>query len=221
VSEPETKTDVAVKLREQILSEARGKAEETLSGARRKAADAEAQAAKSAGAVRDKMLGEAKKRAEWVRKTTLASIETMERREHLKGQEAVIKLVCNEALSGLKNLDRQRTARVLAALIVDAVGEMGGDSFFVRANASQHGMLTPEFLDGLEAEVAKRRGKKVSLSAGKAIESETVSGGVIVVSADCRQTVDNTFEGRLKRNMGALRVELARVLFGEGRPTND
>lgn len=215
------KTEVTEALRAEILEDARRKAKRTLERAEKKAAEAVERAQENANALRDKVMAEAKKRAEWVRLTTLASVESKVRRERLKGQEALVRRACTAALERLKKLERGPVEKVLAQLTMEAALQMDGEEFFVQANAEQQGILTEEFLGKLAKELERRYGKKVALHPGKAIESKTVSGGVVVISGDCRQIVDNTFEGRLERVMGSLREKLAGVLFNEGGRSDD
>ena len=92
---------------------------------------------------------------------------------------------------------------------------MEGESFFVQVKASEQGSLTEEFLGRMAGEAERACGKKIELKAGKGMESTAITGGVVVTSGDCRQVVDNTYEGRLARSKETLRVKLAAGLFGE------
>jgi len=215
VSEDVKGKDVTGALRDEILEDAHRKAKRALDRAKKTAETTEAHAREAAQAMREKVMSEAQRRADWVRQTRLATVESEVKREKLKAQEEMIRNGAKEALARLSKMGSEEVRDALGQLTVEAVGQMSGSAFVVQANAAQHERLTEDFLRETASEIERTLGRKVSLKRGKEIASKEVSGGVVVTGEDGHEMVDNTFEERLKREMGHLRVSLAGILFGQ------
>lgn len=222
MSDIEKSIDVTEALREEILNDAHRKARRTVERARKRAERAEERARKNAETTHHKIVTEAGKRAERLRRTTLASVEVEVKRQTLKTQGGLVDEVCRDALSRLRaRKDDHQTSTGLLNLLVEAVGQMDGGSFVVRTSASDAHLLTDDFLKRAVAEIQTRHDRTVTLTVAEPIESVGVSGGVIVTASDGWQIVDNTFEARLKRMMPELRLKVAGILFGGGNSSNE
>ena len=208
-------------LREEILQDARRKARRTLQRAHKQVARTEKRAAEAASSTHKRVLEEAADRAGRLRRNTLASVETEVKRERLKARQRVVDEIYQAALERLRRLPDDRSASALRELIVEGVLEMAGEGFEVHVAHGQQKLLTDELLSDAAGEVQRRSARQVRLSRGDRIGSTAVLGGAIVVSADGKQMVDNTFEGRLKRMKSKLRLVVAGVLFAEGGWADD
>ena len=200
MSDVEKSVDVTEALREEILGDARRKARLTVERARKRAERAEGRAQENAETTRQKIVTEALKRAERLHRTTLASVEVEVKRQTLKTQGDLVNEVCQDALSRLRaRKDDHQTSTGLLNLLVEAAGQMDGESFVVRTSASDAHILTDDFLKRAVSEIRTRHGREVTLRVAEPIESADakavadrsagVSGGVIVTTSDGRQMV--------------------------------
>ena len=64
----------------------------------------------------------------------------------------------------------------------------------------------------ISREIDKQIAKNMGLRVTGEIES---SGGIILISSDGRITLDNTFDGILKRKKNEIRIEVGKLLFSE------
>jgi V/A-type H+/Na+-transporting ATPase subunit E len=96
---------------------------------------------------------------------------------------------------------------ILKALVLEAVGRIGGADLVVQGNSRDQTILQV-----IASQIAEER--EIRLSVDPQALSRSV-GGVIVRSADGFVSFDNTYEARMERMKPRLRTEIAR-LFTEG-----
>ena len=94
----------------------------------------------------------------------------------------------------------------LRATLLGALQQLEGEQFQVMANPEDEKWLTPDLLE----EVAQARACRLDLAA----DPDLTPGGFVVVRADGRVRVDQTFQGIMDRQRETLRAETARKLWG-------
>ena len=94
----------------------------------------------------------------------------------------------------------------LRATLLGALQQLEGEQFRVMANPEEEKWLTPDLLE----EVGQARACRLDLAA----DPDLPPGGFVVVRADGRVRVDQTFQGIIDRQRETLRAETARQLWG-------
>ena len=192
-------------LSEEILGDARKRAERAVRNAEREAEGVLSEARKTAEAAAGEILEAARARGEKRARVMLASLAVEEKRLELAAKEEVIEAVLKSALEGAGEAEDRR--EVIGRLAVAAAGEMSGEKLVVRVGERDAGVLDEGFLSELGGRAKGGRRFTAGRPAGGA------SGGVMVETADGREVFDNTFEARVGRLREALRAELARRLW--------
>jgi len=121
--------------------------------------------------------------------------------------------IYQETLRRVKvHVDSVEYSFTLEGLIVEAGIALGGGELTVWVNQEDAGKAGGQLLARASAEVSKVAGKETRLTLNKE-PLETV-GGARLVQAESKATVDNTFEGRLKRLKEQKESELENMVFG-------
>ncbi|HEC94992.1 MAG TPA: hypothetical protein ENI45_03390 [Thermoplasmatales archaeon] len=159
---------------------------------KRRVKEAEKKAREEAAAVQQRATKELgnKKRSE------LARMRQEVKKELLKKKEEVISVCFERALEKLKTLPSEEYVALVKPLIEEGVKEIGRDCVILASR-----------------EEDKRLARELKLPVEKQMVKAV--GGVIIKSRDGRVTVDNTFEGVLKRKENEIRTEIGRLLFTE------
>jgi len=170
----------------------------------------------------DRRLSEAEARRQEALARTRAEVEAQARlearsridRAELEGKRRVSQT--KEAM--LNEVFAQTRARLLAfretpgyrdwlrATLRAALQQLDGEQFQVMANPEEEQWLTPDLLE----EVAQARACRLDLAG----DPDLPPGGFVVVRADGRVRVDQTFQGIMDRQRETLRAETARRLWG-------
>lgn len=179
------------KLREEILDDAKRKAERTLARAKREADEARKQVATEQQAERDQALQRAAERAQAQSRSILATVDQEVRLRRLAAREEIIERSLDEALAGARGLAVADAQQSLAELLAEALEALGDGAVTVRVN--------PKSVAALKVDSAK-----VTV-----VADETVADGLIATSADGRRQFDNTYAMRRKRLRERLRTLLA------------
>ena len=95
----------------------------------------------------------------------------------------------------------------LRTTLLIALQQLEGEQFRVMAHPDEVAWLTPELLD----EVSTARGCHLAWAA----DPDLPPGGFVVIRADGRVRVDQTFAGIIERQRETLRAETARQLWGD------
>lgn len=210
---PEKKDEEVEKvLSEEILSDARRRAERTVKRAERSGGKILDRAKSEAEKVRGRVLGQAEARVQRERHTFDSTLALEERMRRLKAQGGLLDEVFARALERLEARDGFDYPRVLRELAVEAVLAMTGDAFVLRLGGDDLKSMKGKLPAEVAAAVREASGRKVRVSAAEG--PAPITGGVIVESADGGQRFDNSFAGRLRRMTDELRFEVAGVLFG-------
>ena len=199
-------------LSEEILSDARRRAERTIKRAERSGGKILDRAKDEAEKVRDRVLEQAETRMERERHTFDSTLTLEERMRRLKAQGELLDEVFARALEHLEGRDGVDCPRVVRELAVEAVLAMTGDAFVVRLGPDDLKSMKGKLPAEVAAAVHEASGREVRVSAAE--RAAPITGGVIVETADGRQRFDNSFAGRLRRMADELRFEVAQVIFG-------
>jgi vacuolar-type H+-ATPase subunit E/Vma4 len=181
---------------DKILARAREEAERRLS---------EAEARRQEALARTKAAVEAQAHLDARSRIDRAELEG--RRRVSQTKEALLTDVFGQAQARLQAFrDTPEYRNWLRATLLGALRELGGEQFRVTANPEEEKWLTPDLL----AEVGAARGCRLVFAA----DQDLPPGGFVVLRADGRVRVDQTFAGIIERQRETLRAETARRLWG-------
>jgi len=207
-------------LSEEILADARRRAERTVKRAEAEAAKLVEQALAEARAAGEVETRAVEKKLARERLVFDASLQLEERMRRLNVQGALIDEAFASALEKLRSRKGFDYRRVVRDLAVEAVLAMPGDAFVLRLAKGDLDAMRGSLPGEVAAEARAKGGRGVTVSVSEAHGG--FDAGVVVETADGRQRVDNSFAGRLRRLRGALRFEIADLLFGkEEEPGKD
>lgn len=188
---------------EDILKEAREKAEKIISDAKRQVATILDAARLGAEEILDAELRKAKEQGRENFDRALIEGKMRTKKEILKKREELINEVFKEAEASLKKFTAGKEyEKHLLGLTTEACRKTGSNDVSIRANARDLRILE-------RSKIAGEIGGKVSF--GEPIQT---IGGVIAMSSDGKVVVDETFEARLAREREALRIKVAKLLEG-------
>ncbi|HUU43550.1 MAG TPA: V-type ATP synthase subunit E family protein [Planctomycetota bacterium] len=198
-------------LRDEILGDARRRAERTVKRAERDAGKTVEEAVKRAEAVRDRALDTARRRIARDGQVFASSLALEERMRRLKTQGALLVEVFDGAVERLRRREGFDPGAVVREFAVEAVLAMTGDAFVLRLAKPDLDAMKPTLdVDTVEA-VRKASGRQVTVTVAQ--EPVDIAAGVVVESADGSQQVDGSLTGRLDRLREELRFEVAGHLF--------
>lgn len=192
----------------EILSDARKKAERTVRRAEQESRSIIQKAQEEADEQLAAAAAAAQVRAERERTIVLATVDVEAQRLELAARERIIQHAFATAQGRIASRRGFDCNATLVQLIADAARAIGGDSFIVSvARADQHA----GGIAGLQKAVSQRLGRDVRLQYAPA--AAPITGGAIVHSSDGRRMVDNSFDGRMARMHDDVRRQIARILF--------
>jgi V/A-type H+/Na+-transporting ATPase subunit E len=142
-------------------------------------------------------------------KRKIASVTEVEMRNCLlQTKEDLVDVAFEKALFKLKNfVETEEYHDFLFKLIQAAAERIGQKNLIVKVNAKDKGWLTQEVL--------KRLSKQLHCELKLSDKSEDFIGGCIIQTEDGKIINDVTLDNRLQELKPVLRVELAKILFGE------
>lgn len=134
---------------------------------------------------------------------------TRARRELLKKREELIDEIIKEAQKKLENYaSSDKYEKELVKTVVNACKKLDSTKVVVQANRRDL-----KLLEKSRGQIIKELGgqeKDARISFGEPIQT---TGGARVATQDGKVEVDETFDGKLRREMESLRVKIAKVLF--------
>jgi V/A-type H+-transporting ATPase subunit E len=142
-------------------------------------------------------------------KRKIASITEVEMRNRLlQTKEDLVDVAFEKALVELKNFVKTEEYKDYLLKIIEAAAEkIGQKNLTIQVNAKDKGWLTPDVL--------KRLSKKLHCELKVSDKAEGYIGGCIIQTEDGKIINDVTLDNRLQELKPVLRVELAKILFGE------
>jgi V/A-type H+/Na+-transporting ATPase subunit E len=156
------------------------------------------------------ILNGAKANAE-AEKRKIASITEVEMRNLLlQTKEDLVDVAFEKALVKLGDFaESEEYHSYLLKIIETAAERIGQKNLTIQVNAKDQGWLTPEVL--------KRLSKKLHCELKVSDKAEDYIGGCIIQTEDGKIIYDVTLDNRLQELKPVLRVELAKILFGEAQ----
>lgn len=154
------------------------------------------------------IINEAKAKAENEKRKTASVTQEELRNRLLQTKEGLIDAAFDNALIKFKEYVETKDYRVyLLKLIEEATKRIDQKNLVVQLNAKDTTWLTQEILNQL----SKKSGYKLKFSK----ETEDFIGGCKIQTVDGKITYDSTIDGRLQELKPALRIVIARLLFGK------
>jgi len=203
----------AEKLRQEILADARRRAERNRKRAEQEAQKIVREAEQAVERLRRERLAQAEHEAEQVARTILAGVDQEVRRNRLRRRERVIQEVYRKALASLRDAPPEKTRRILARLITMALQQIGpNQAVRVHVRPDQADVITSDLM----ASCARQAfGESAVAPEFEVTPDEDIrTGGVLVETKDGRLLCDNTFEARLQRLDLDVRPHILRILSG-------
>ena len=142
-------------------------------------------------------------------KRKIASVTEVEMRNRLlQAKEDLVDAAFEKALTKLKAFVKTKDYQdYLLNSIVNNAQKIGQKNLVVQVNAKDKKWLTQDMLDRL----SKKLKCKIELSN----KTENYLGGSKIQTADSKIIYDGTLDNRLQEFKPILRVEVAKILFGE------
>lgn len=188
---------------EDILLEAKKKAQEIVERAR-KEADVILQSAEVSGREEaEAKIRETKQRAEQLRRERLMREKLETRKKVLEKRENILNSILEEAKKELMEFSRSKQYQKWIEKEIEAVAEELGGEFVVDVREEDRGLL--------ERLLPKLRGRGMSVQLGSTIRC---LGGFVARTKDGREMIDCTFDARISRAWDDLRIKVAQILFG-------
>ena len=194
------------KLRQEIIGDARTKADRLIKRAKRDAEKRAASARERQDKARQVRVKEAELRAEGRVRAILAGIDHEILTHWLLRREAVIEDVLEDACARAARGDGIDVGRSLLGLFEDAAGQIGPGPLVVRLQPGDVARLPKGSIDGA---LARLFGPDAATSSVEVLPDPGVAGGLVVASADGRRHCDNTYRARLRRLRSQLRPAVA------------
>ena len=190
-----------------VLSEARAEAEQIVADAKAKADATRQRAQEQAAAERAEILARASQEAERIRGQAIATTQLKARTLQLERREKLLDSIFEAARQQLPTVQQGTDYdQVVHHLLREALIHLGADAAQVRADERTRMLLTDQVL----AIISKEVGGQVQL--GTPLKQGT---GLIVETAEGHRQYDNTLETRLSRLQEKLRSPIYHLLLGE------
>lgn len=191
---------------EDILKEAREKASGIIRDAKKEARTLLDAARFGAREEEEREMKAAHARGKQVREEMLAEGRMRAKKEILQKREELINEVLKESEVKLREYTLSKKYEVsLVSITVGACKKLGSDQIVIRANRRDL-----KLLEGNKAQLEQKLGKGVIISFGEPIQT---IGGVRAGTPDGKIEIDETFDGRMRREFEVLRVKSAKILF--------
>ncbi|KUO41636.1 MAG: hypothetical protein AVW06_04340 [Hadesarchaea archaeon DG-33-1] len=196
-----------------ILNEAKEKAAGIIEAAKKESHTLLDAARFGAKEEEERKTKEAHARGKHVYDGVLAEGRMRAKRELLQKREELINEVFREVEKKLQvHASSEKYEKDIIRIASMACKKLGVGDVVIRANHRDLKLLE-ESKDQITRELSENK-KKASVSFGEPIQT---IGGVKVGTADGRVEIDETFEGRMRREFEDLRVKVAKVLFEGSR----
>lgn len=194
---------------EDIIKEAEKKAAEVIREAKREASAILETARQGIKEEEERGLRQALARSERVYEEIMAEGRMRAKKETLQKKEGFISGVFKGAEEKLRtHVASKDYEEDLIRIAIDACRKLGSSDVVIRANRRDLKILQ-RFKEQIVSELSSGGGV-INTSFGEPVQT---IGGVVVGVPDGKVEIDETFEGRMRREFEALRVKVARALF--------
>jgi len=202
-----------------IEAEAEEEISETLLKARAEADSITKAAQEKAERETERVASNGKRVASLEGQKRIAEARINVRRKRMDSQEEAIVASFEAAKKALEELaekgkrDNLTYKDVMFNLIASASEVVAGNKLELLFNQRDSKTFNKEMLSEARESVKKRTGREISLS----LSGETIQclGGVVVRDLEKQVEVDNTLETKLNQLKESLRVDVAKILFGD------
>jgi len=181
------------KIIQQIKKDSEKEIKQFLKDANSQAKEIINHAKKEAETEAGKIISDGKKQSENHQKILVSKVNQDTKREIMKAREKIIDECFIKAQHGLSILKQERYEKIISKFIGNGKKKLGEN-------------CTVKVSRNIDKNIADKFGLTVSGN----IES---SGGVILISADGRITLNYTFEDILKREKDKIRIKVGKLLF--------
>jgi vacuolar-type H+-ATPase subunit E/Vma4 len=194
-------------LRDAVLEEAKGEANQILTDAESQASHIQRQIQAEINAERETILQRAQEEAEELRSHTAAVAQLEAQTLKLKRREQLLEQVFASTRQRLASAPQWPDyEQIVHNLIHEAIERLNVDEATVQADKGTQQVLDNDTLDVLEKETGVR------LHIGELLNEGT---GVVLETPDGHRRYDNTLETRLARMQEELRAPVYHILMGE------
>jgi len=205
-------TEPSQKLVEEVLADARQKAERAQRRVAKEAAEVaqklEAEGRQEAQAI----LAKAQASAKAARDQVLATVEIEVQRQRLHTLESQLQRIYDQVAAEAAKLDAGRVREALVRLALDGLPQFPPDlPVELALPESQHRTLGPQLVSDILAQAPQKLGRAIQLRLADRPASH--SDGLVLRSADGRMEVVDSFAERLRRLWPDLRLQVAAILF--------
>lgn len=190
-----------------VTTQAGDEAEKIRAGAREEAARREAEAEARRQEVLTQTKAEVEGQAALDARSRIDRAELESKRQISQTKETALNEIFAQALGRLQAFRQTPDYRTwLRRTLAAALQQLEGDQCQVMANPAEAQWLTSDLFQ----EANPERAGQLTFTA----DADLPPGGFVVVRADGRVRVDQTFQGIIDRQREALRAEIARKLWG-------
>lgn len=198
------------KIIDQIDAEAKQKANEILTGAKKEAQEIKKRSVDKAKNMRASILQQAEAEAKEREKRMLQMAGLQGRKAILAEKQKAINQIFNAAVSRLAGLNPGKYKSVIRHMLFKAVRSGREEIIF---SPKDKKIIDAEWLKGINKEMAKEKGITGALRISH--ESRAIKGGFALREGEIE--VNSTFEAILKSNQSGLESEIAEILFGKSK----
>ena len=185
----------AEKILEQIKKDSEKEINQILKEAEKQTAGIIDIARKEAEVESEKILLRGKNQSENIKKILVSKASQDAKREIMKAREKIIEECFAKAQRRLSTFKEAEYKKIVTKLMEDGRKKLDGQCTIVVSR-------------DIDRKIAKSMGLKVT-------GTVEASGGVILKSGDGGITLDNTFEGILKRKKDEIRIKVGKLLFSK------
>ncbi|HOV89529.1 MAG TPA: V-type ATP synthase subunit E [Syntrophorhabdaceae bacterium] len=198
-----TEQNSTERLREEILADARKKADELILSGKKEADAILVAAGNEAARIRQEIIDSALKEADRKSELILATVPVEIGKFKAERIESILESIYEEANKKIQDIGSMNYTEVLINLAADAINKMAGDFFNLKISWSDINF------DGnfLINEISRRINRPVTITISE--ETDIMGVGIVVEDHEGRQIWDNRLSERLKRLWPAMRRKIA------------
>ncbi len=198
------------KLTSKILEDAKQRGEASIADGKREAKSIEDEAKGTAKFIELRIIQEARVKAEHEKKRVISDATIQARKRRLNAREELISETFERAEKKIDDIIASRAyGDILAGLIEEACTEIGGGELVLLVR-NEDRALASERLTDISSSL-KKKGLDAKLTIGK---DGVASPGAVVRTKEGGVEVSNLLKTRLARMKPALRLRVAKMLFG-------
>jgi len=198
------------KIKEEILKDARAKADKILAKARSTEEAILLGAKNEALDYYNAAIAEAQTRAEQEKKRIFGNLPLEEQRIVRRARENVIEKAIQEALQIISLGEKFDYPASLKLLIMEGALALGEDVIICRIRKEDQQILSEAFVKSIQDEISTQSHNKAKIRI--VVDEGQRRAGVILESADSRKVFDNTYHARFKRMKDEIRLKIAELL---------